>query len=153
MRLPPALALVFALTMTSCSENAEVREALEVFDRFQTAMFQGDRGALRDLVTRESRQVVPYLPLAAVAGKERLQVRRATRSGYRVQVEVSDPNEGDAPGWFVVCKEGGKWVLDLVETTAFNHELLQGAEPGLEPRRLSPDEIERIRSLDPSNIR
>ncbi len=153
MRLPPTLALACTLLATSCAENAEVRPALEVFKHFQTALFQGDREALRRLVTRESKQVVPHLPLAAVASKKPLQVLRAERSGYRVHIEVSDPNEGGAHGWFVVAKENGKWVLDLVETTSFNHTLVEIGEPILVPRRLSPDEIDRIRSLDTSAIR
>ena len=151
MRLP--LALAVTLLATSCSEDAEIRPALEAFERFQTALFQGDRDALGRTVTRESRQVVPHLPLAAVAGKKPLVVLRATRSGYRVHVEVSDPNEGGATGWFVVAKESGKWVLDLVETTSFNHTTVERGDQILVPRRLSLDEIERIRSLDPSNIR
>ena len=153
MRLPQALAVAFTLLATSCSENAEVRPALEVFKHFQTALFQGDRDALRHMVTRESKQVVPHLPLAAVAGKKPVQVLRAARSGYRVHIEVSDPNEGGAHGWFVVAKENGKWVVDLVETTSFNHTIVDTGDQILVPRRLSPDEIERIRSLDTSTIR
>ncbi len=143
-----------ALLGTGCAdERAQVGPALTVFKRFQAALFSGDRDALRNLVTRESRQVVPELPLAAIADKQPLQVIGALRSGYRVHVEVSDPNEGDTSAWFVMAKERGKWVVDLVETAGFNHRSVESGDYTLSPRQLSPTEIERIRSQGTRAIR
>ncbi len=154
MRTPLALALACMILGTACSDDrARVGPALMVFKRFQTALFSGDRDALRNLVTRESRQVVPELPLAAIADKQPLQVIGAVRSGYRVHVEVSDPNEGDTSAWFVVAKERGKWVVDLLETTGFNHSTVESGDYTLSPRKLSPREIDRIRSQGTSAIR
>ena len=154
MRTPLALGLACIVLGTACTDDrAQVRPALIAFKRFQTALFSGDQDALRRLVTLESRQVVPDLPLAAVADKQPLQVIRALRSGYRVHVEVSDPNEGDTSAWFVMAKERGKWVVDLVETTGFNQITVESGDYTLSPRRLSPTEIERIRSQGTSAIR
>ncbi len=159
MRLPLATALGITalaclLVTVSCDRDKnEVRPALKAFASFQTALFRGDQAALRQLVTRQSRPAVAQLPLGTMADKSPLLVLGAKRSDYRVHVEVSDPNEGGSRSWFVVAKEDGRWVLDLVETAGLNHISVESGDLELKPRQLSPAEIERIRSMDASAIR
>ena len=70
------------------------------------------------------------------------------------RVVVGGPgNEGGRRSWFVVAKQDGNWLLDLVETVSFNHVSVESGDMELKPRQLSPAEIEKIRSMDASTIR
>ncbi len=157
MRLhPPVLALIgLALGATACGEPSTVHAAGAVFDRFQDCLFAGDRDGLRDLLSAGSQEFLPHLPLERTQDKQRLEVVGADSHPPQVFLQVRDPNEDGAERTFVLVREDGRLVVDLMATTSLNH--VERPNPGgtvrVDPRQLTPEEMSRIRSLPPEAIR
>lgn len=157
MKSATLLASVLTLTaLPGCSDSmaAAQQAAMTVFDRFQAAMFARDRGALRSLVTAESREVIAQLPLERLAGQQPLVAIECSRQGTEYWITVRDPNQGGHRSVFVVAREDSRLVVDLLATSAHQatytpHE----GPPVLEPRQLSDAERERVRQMDPASLR
>ncbi|MGK0205406.1 MAG: hypothetical protein ACI9S9_004496, partial [Planctomycetota bacterium] len=111
----PTLLLLAALA--GCSHDDGSTDASATFAAFQTALQQKDREACRQLLTIESQPVLNSLPWDAVAKKKPLKVLGAVRQNRYSQlfrVNVEDPNNDDARGQFIVVREYGQLVVDLV---------------------------------------
>ncbi len=105
------------LLLSACSrEQPEPAGVRPLFATFQQALLDGDREALRPLLTTESRQFLADLPLERSRGKQPLRVTAVHGARSRYVVEVLDPNRDDAPGHFIVVREAGELRVDLVAT-------------------------------------
>ena len=148
-RLLAALLLAGLLPLTGCGESADVAAARVAFDRYQDCLFDRDVTGLRAVLSRESLQVIPHLPLDRLAGKQRLRVVGARARRPQVLLAVEDPNE-DRRTTIVMVREDGKLVVDLVATTAYN--VVERPDPSggfqLLPRDLKPADHARIQAVE-----
>ena len=134
------------------ASNAAETTALETFERFQDALFAGDAAATEALVTRESRPVVAALPWDRLAKRERLVPTAATdqRGCYHVQVrDPNDPNDSGAQA-YVVVREYGRWVVDLVATAGLCNKVLRptGSPDDYELRELTLEDQQRVQGME-----
>ena len=139
--------VLFLALLPACSDHAAAADtALVTFARFQAALFARDGNALRSLVTSESAPVVDAMPWDRVCAQQPLVPIDASDERGCCHVHVRDPNQHDAPGTYVVVRENGRFVVDLVATAA-----LQATPTGrreLLPRALTPADRERIRQRE-----
>lgn len=131
----------------ACGTDAGPAAARAVFGSFQQALQRGDESACRALLTRESGAALADLPWDRLAQQRPLEVRGARPDGYGFRVEVADPNAGGAAGEFVVVREHGRLVVDLVASAGLTAEVVEaaGSREVLEPRELTPADLDRIR--------
>lgn len=114
------LLLGTALLGAGCAEPADLAGARQVVRRFEDAVRAGDRTALRQVVTSESRPGVDAMALDASAPPQPLTVLDAVQRPDGVHVRVRDPNHGDRVGALVVVRENGDLRLDLVATAGLS---------------------------------
>lgn len=143
-----AVATLFLLT--SCSGDADTTAAARVFAEFQAAVQRGDAKACRPLLTEQSAQVLLAMPWGEVAKRKPLAVLGAERGEDGFRVRVQDPNEGGRASQFVVVRENGHLVVDLIATAGLHTEVVEAAgnHDQLEPRALTPADRERIRQYE-----
>lgn len=110
------LLLLALLCACSTSRDVDTGPASAVFARFQSALFAGDRAALRRVVTAASRVTVADLPLQNVVGKQPLVVSGIEPRDSGFVVRVTDPNDGHRQSRFVIVREDGELLIDLVES-------------------------------------
>jgi len=141
------LALLLPL---GCSDDSGAANAMRVVDEFQTALRAGDRSRCRALITEESATALPSIPWHEVRTRQPLRVLGAEprNSGYLVQ--VADPNEGQRQSEFVVVREYGRVVVDLVASAGLTAEFTERpVENGaFEPRELTPADYDLIRQIE-----
>jgi len=151
------IALLVSLTCwpAACGGTNHDAQARGAFIAFQDALFARDPAAVRRLLTRESRKVVPHLPWERVIGKQRLEPLRVDCANGRYHVTVRDPNENDREAIWVVVREDSHWRVDLLETTLFNHRevALPGPPMRLVPKQMTAEEIHEIAAREASSIR
>jgi hypothetical protein len=149
------LALGIAAAAGARRDDSIIEAARRAFDGYQDALFAADRQRLREALSAKSRELVPEIPFERVREKARLRVVDAVARPPQVLVAVEDPNQGGKECTFVLVREDGELRVDLVATTAYNHEERPAEQPGprIAPRELSPDELARIRSLEPESFR
>jgi hypothetical protein len=142
-----ASAALFALLATACNEDREPQQARAVFVAFEQALRAGDEGACRELLTRDSAVALAEIPWAAVKQKQPLAVLGARRFANEFRIDVSDPNAGGGKGEYVVVREHGRLVVDLVASAALTAEIRENPASAdvLEPWPLTPEELDRIR--------
>jgi len=147
-RSPLAIALVCSLA--SCGADADTVAAAGVFDTFQRAVQRGDAAACRPLLTEESAQVLLAMPWGEIQKKQPLHVLGAERFQEGFRVKVQDPNEGGRASQFVVVRENGRLVVDLVATAGLHAEVREAAGPRgtTVPRELTPADRDRIRQFE-----
>jgi hypothetical protein len=143
--VPASLAMVLA----ACGDpdRARAEAARCAFADFQAALQSGDRDRCRRLLTAESAPVLDEIPWARVRAQQPLQIVGARPEPGEVRVRIRDPNEGDRESDFVVVRENGRHVVDLVATAGL-HTTIVGTAPAaadLEPRKLTPADFDRIR--------
>lgn len=116
---------------------------------FERALHAGDRLALCDLVTFESRPAVDALTARSMAGKHPLRLLDTVERLDGLHVRVLDPNHGDRPGAFVVVRENGSLRIDLVATAGLDAQerALPGPATRTVVRPFSPAERARAASL------
>lgn len=143
---PRAIALLLLSFAAACADP-EPAAAAAAFARFQDAMLAGEVETCRGLLTEASAQALADLPWSTLRRRRPLQVLGADRGVAEFRVRVTDPNDGDRPGQFVVVREHGRLVVDLVASAGLTAEerLGAGAHDVLEPRELTPADLERIR--------
>lgn len=117
-RIGPASLVLICLTMLapSCAEDPAFAAARTSLLQFQEGLRKGDTALLRRCVTSNSRDLVAGLPKRE--SQISLEITKLTREYGRIFLDVRDPNP-DAPvakGRFVIAKEDGAWLVDLVET-------------------------------------
>jgi len=135
------------LALSACGEDPGPAEARAVFGSFQQALQRRDASACRALLTRESGAALAELPWDRLATQQPLQVRGARRHGHEFRVEIADPNAGGATGEFVVVREYGKLVVDLVASAGLTAEFVEAAASKdiVAPRELTAQDLDRIR--------
>ena len=123
---------------------------MQLVDEFQTALLAGDERRCRKLVTEASAQALASIPWDAVAKKKPVTVQGAEPldSGYRIA--VLDPNDGGRRAEFIVVREYGRLVVDLIATAGLTaEEVMSGpATHQFEPRQLTPADYDRIRQME-----
>ena len=65
-------------------------------------------------------------------------------------VDVLDPNEADAPGRYVVVREYGRMVVDLVASAGLTARAVEASsgDEQFEPAQLTPADFDRIREYE-----
>jgi len=140
--------------LAACARDAGAADAvLATFARFQDALFARDVAALRAVVTDESAPAVDGMPFDRVRGQQPLQALGATDERGRWFVHVRDPNAGGrsgglAGGIYVVVRENGRLVVDLIATAAMNSTPTGPGRTEVTPRELTPDDLERVRQRE-----
>jgi hypothetical protein len=147
--MPSAPWILFPLLLVvpACGPGEEPAAAAAVFRAFQEALHRGDEEACRRLLTVESGEALPGMPWQQVAARQLLGVHGARREGNEFRVAVTDPNANGRAGEFVVVREHGRLVVDLVASAGLTAEVVEAAhgEERLEPRPLTPADFDRIR--------
>jgi hypothetical protein len=90
------------------------------------------------------------MPFDRVRGQQPLQALCATDERGRWFVHVRDPNAGGrgsglAGGIYVVVRENGRLVVDLIATAAMNSTPTGPGRTEVVPRELTPADVEQIR--------
>lgn len=140
-------ALLLPLLVAACGEDRDLAPARAAFVAFEQALRAGDESSCRALMTRDSAVALAEIPWAAIRRKQPLVVLDARRVGGEFRVDVRDPNAGDAAGEYVVVREYGRMVVDLIATAALTAEVRENPASAdvLEPWPLTPEELDRIR--------
>ena len=152
MQTPTRPLLLLAL-LTACSHDDGPDRAMRAFTTFQQALQQGDAPACRALLTRESQPVVAELPWEDLAARAPLTVLGAARARGNAEeyyVDVRDPNEADAAGRYVVVREYGRLVVDLVASAGLTARAVEASssDEQFEPAQLTPADFDRIRAYE-----
>ena len=134
----------------ACSRDDGAADARAAVDALQAALHGGDRARCRELVTAESAQALPSLPWAELRQRTPLVVLGARPRHAGWFVDVGDPATAAARGTFVVVREYGRTVVDLVASAGLTAEEVvgTGAQEVLEPRELTPADLDRIRQIE-----
>jgi len=133
--------------LPACSEDPDPGAARAVVGRFQDALRRRDESACRALLTNESASALAQMPWERIARQQPLQVQGARRQGRELRVAVADPNAGGSTGEFVVVREYGHLVVDLVASAGLTAEVVEaaGSKNEFVPRELTPADLDRIR--------
>lgn len=144
------LAAFALLLFPACAGDAEPAAAAAAFTSFQAALQRGDRAACRDLLTEASAAALEGLPWARVQTQQPLTVLGAERGPGDFRVRIADPNQGDRQSHFVVVREYGRLVVDLIATAGLHTEVVEaaGSTDVMVPRELTPADYERIRQRE-----
>lgn len=147
MRLHCLLPIVLPMLASACSRTSDAAAAERTFLAFQSALQRGDERTCRELLTRESQQAVAALPWHQLHERPPLEVLGTERSAGEFLVTVRDPGDGGRRSEFVVVREYGKLVVDLVATAGRHTEVVEaaGATEQFAPRELTPADFDRIR--------
>ncbi len=147
MRIGILGAMAISTLLGACASDGSADEARMAFGAFESALRRGDAATCRTLVTEESRPAIDGLPWTSVTGKQPLVVKGTEGAGAEFRIHVVDPNDGGAPGEFVVVREYGRFVVDLVATAGLTAQFVEaaGKPDDFVPRELSPADHDRIR--------
>ncbi len=139
--------LLLVVIAAACSADGGPAAAQAAFGSFQDALHRRDEEGLRRLLTNESAAVLATMPWERIQAQAPLEVAGARREGHEFRVEVRDPNSHGQKGEFVVVREYGRLVVDLVATAGLTVEVVEaaGAKEVVEPRELTPADHDRIR--------
>src|SRR5690606_14609490 len=102
-------------------------DAAATFAAFQAALQRGDEAACRGLVTSESATALSGIDWQAVQKKQPLVVLGAEHGTGDLRVKVRDPNTDGSTAEFVVVREFGRYVVDLVATAGMHTEVVEAA--------------------------
>lgn len=155
--MPRPSLLVLATVAVACADpQTQPGAAGAAFLAFQTALQQHDEDGCRRLLTQESEQALLAMPWERIAQQVPLVVTGVTQVGSEFHVEVLDPNQGNRRASFVVVREYGLLVVDLVASAGLGAAPVEAPATGeaaeasarrgdIEPRDLTPADIDRIR--------
>lgn len=147
MKSVPILASV-GILCSGCGGDADagarLDAAIAAFTAFQQSLRTGDAERCRGLLTSESQPVVAEMDWAAMRRKAPIRVQAAEAAGPAIYVRGEDPSDGRT-ATFVVVKERGRFVVDLVATAAFYARESGPAKYDLEPAPLTPRDHDRVR--------
>ena len=148
----PLGALLLAM-LAGCSQDDGPKRAMHTFQAFQEALQGQDVESCRGLLTVESQQVLAEMPWDAISQRQPLHIVSAQRKQdgrNEFSIRVADPNNHGAAAQFVVVKEYGRMVVDLVASAGRNAQVVEasGSKQHLEPRQLTPADHERIREFE-----
>ena len=139
--------MAFSAAFAACSTDGDGSNAIATFERFQQALRRGDRAECRALLTVDSQAVLGQMPWDTVREQRPLEVLGVDRGGAEFFVRVCDPNDGDRDAQFVVVREYGRLVVDLVASAGLTAQVVEatGTRPTFESRELSAADHDRIR--------
>lgn len=140
--------MVFSGLVAACGTDAdESARAIAAFEQFQLALRRADESACRELLTTDSRTVASQIPWDRVRDKQPLTVLGVDRDGPEFRVHVRDPNDGNQEATFIVVREYGRLVVDLVASAGLTARTVEasGSREQFEPRELTPADHDRIR--------
>jgi len=145
--------LLLLATLASCSEDRGPTEAMNTFSAFQAALQQRDTESCRKLLTIASQEALADMPWDAVAEKQPLLVVGAVRphrDSPVFRVAIQDPNNDGAEAQFVVVREYGRLVVDLVASAGLTAKVVEASSSKEQfvPRQLTPKDHERIRQYE-----
>lgn len=145
-----ACPLLLLFGAVSCARDTAPQEAAKAFAAFQEALQRGDATACRSLVTGESAAALDAVDWQAVKQKQPLQVLGAKAGVGDFRVAVRDPNQQGTAAEFVVVREYGRFVVDLVATAGMHTEVVEaaGSREEFVPQALTPRDLERIRQYE-----
>lgn len=137
------------MVVPGCANEGEYKEAVATFARFQAALQRHDADGCREVITTESAAALGEIPWDRISKRQPLEVLSATgeQGQFTVRVRVADPNEGGRVSDYIVVREWGRYVVDLVATAGLHTEVVEGAasREQLAPRELTPADHDRIR--------
>ena len=136
--------------LAGCAKDNGAEEAIRAFSSFQAALQASEREICRDLLTIESQEALEDLPWEAIASQQPLEIVSAERPHSDQPpylVTIRDPNHGNSKGQFIVVREYGRMVVDLIASAGLTAKIVEGAgsKQQFEPKRLSPKDQERAR--------
>ncbi|MEO6597171.1 MAG: hypothetical protein ABIP94_20705 [Planctomycetota bacterium] len=138
---------LLACLLSGCAEDTGTTEAVQTFQAFQDALQRRDEAACRKLLTLESAEALASMPWERVQRQPPLAVLGAVRLDGEVRVQVRNADDGGRVAEFVVVREYGRCVVDLVATAGLHSEVVEaaGSHEEVVPRALTPADYERIR--------
>ena len=147
MRSPAWFVAALAMVVPGCANDVDHAEAVVAFAAFQDALRRHDPEGCRKVLTTESAAALGEMPWDRISSRQPLEVLCARREQSEFRVRVQDPNEGGRVSEFVVVREYGRYVVDLVATAGLHVEVVEGAASREEmaPRELTPADFDRIR--------
>ncbi|HEX6811744.1 MAG TPA: hypothetical protein VF384_08990 [Planctomycetota bacterium] len=142
-----------AMVVPGCSNDVEHVHALAAFTSFQNALQRRDPEACRKVLTTESATTLGEMPWDRIRERQPLEALSARREQHEFRVRVADPNEGGKVSEFVVVREYGRYVVDLVATAGLHTQVVEGSASREErkefvPRELTPADLDRIRRYE-----
>jgi hypothetical protein len=144
-----------ALALMACSGDREVERAAAAFRSFQDALQRGDQEAVRGLITLESAPAIAEIDWSTAKNAPQLTVVGGERGlgDFRIHVAPTadgQPAASDKTAEFVVVREYGKYVVDLVATAGLHTEVVEATARRSEfvPQPLSPRDLDRIREIE-----
>ena len=149
-----SILLLILTVVAGCSKDngtdEGAKEAIRAFASFQAALQANEREICRDLLTIDSQEALQDLPWEAIASQQPLKVVSAERphdDQPLYLVNIRDPNNGNSKGQFIVVREYGRMVVDLIASAGLTAEIVDatGSKQQFEPKRLSPRDRERAR--------
>ncbi|HEU4420097.1 MAG TPA: hypothetical protein VFT55_14275 [Planctomycetota bacterium] len=144
--------VALALVVPACANGVDHAEAVAAFARFQAALQRHDAEGCREVITTESAAALGEMPWDRISKRQPLEVLSATseQGQFDVRLRVADPNEGGRVSEFVVVREWGRYVVDLVATAGLHTEVVEGtaSREQVAPRALTPADIDRIRRYE-----
>ena len=149
----PARSLLLITVLASCAHDDGPHRAMRAFEAFQAALLRQDPSACRALLTRESRPLVEALPWDTIAERAPLRIVDAQRirdNAEAFYVDILDPNEALSPGRYVVVREYGSLVVDLVASAGLTKRAVESSSgpERFEPAALTPADYDRIREYE-----
>jgi hypothetical protein len=147
MRLRISAAIgISALLLASCGQPSKDAQAMATFAAFQDALFAADKQALRNLVTEESAAAVDAMPFDSIRQQQRLVATEAQDLRGSWLVRAENPNQRATSGDYIVTRERGRFVVDLVATAQLHATSTGIAAPsGFTQRELTPADHDEIR--------
>jgi hypothetical protein len=149
MRVITRSLLALLCCLPACTEDTGARDAMCAFAAFQDALQRGDESACRTTLTAASAEALPHVPWQRVREQRPLSVLGAERRGSEFRVRVADPNADGREAEFVVVREYGRMVVDLVATAGLTARAVEASgstAEQFEPRELTPADFDRIRA-------
>jgi hypothetical protein len=153
---PRSVVLLGALFLPACADAgaAEADQVLTVFTSFQQALHQGDAPAVGRLLAADSQPVLAELSWSSLRSKEPLVPLGVERHDFEYWVRVRDPGQGGAESVFVIAREEGRLVVDLIATAGHNRTLKQKTGPQqFDDRPLTDAEQEQLRARAAAALR
>ena len=155
---PRSLVLLLgAALLPACADAgaaAESDQVLAVFSSFQQALQQGDAAAAGRLLAADSQPVLSELPWTSLRSRQGLVPLGVERHDFEYWVRVRDPGQGGAESVFVVAREQGRLVVDLIATAGHNRTLKPKTGPlQFDDRPLTDAEQEQIRARAAAALR
>jgi hypothetical protein len=154
---PRSLLLLGATFLPACADAgaaADAEQAIAVFSAFQHALQNADASAAGRLLAADSQPVLSEMSWASVRSRQPLVPLGVERHDFEYWIRVRDPNEHGAESVFVVAREQGRLVVDLVATAGHNRTLKPKTGPmHFDDRPLSPAEQEQLRARAAAAIR